>query len=226
MDTVILIADPRSEAKPRVLRRAGKVPCVVYGNQAAHAHLECKAADLLKAYRQAGESTLVELVIQDKKIPVLFYALDVDPVSDALLHADFYAVDMNKEVEATVPLTHEGESLAVKELGGVLVSPLDHVTVRCLPKDLPAEITVHISVLENFGTTVTVADLAIPAGVRILEAQDAVVAMVQEPRSEIEETPVVEGVAGESPEGEKKEGEGDAAKSDSAGSSASSSSDS
>jgi len=151
---------------------------------------------LRKAYQQAGESTLVDLCLDKKTIPVLFYATDTDPLTGELIHVDFYAVDMKKEVEASVSLNFKGESPAVRDLGGILVTPLDHVTVRCLPLHLPSEISVDISSLETFGVSITIADLQLPQSVEVLESPDATVVMVQEPRAqEEEEKPAEEGIA-------------------------------
>ena len=184
MKMVALKAAARSsDTSANQLRRTGVVPGVVYGN-VENTSLQCEENALKKAYIQAGESTLVELEIGDKKLPVLFHSLDFDPVSDRLSHVDFYAVDMKKEVDASVPLRFEGESLAVKDLAAILVTPIDHVRVKALPANLPHELVVHLDSLTEFGSTITVSQLKVPDGVTVLEAGDTVVVVAQEPRAE------------------------------------------
>lgn len=215
MDMVSLSTASRStDVSARQLRRTGVVPCVVYGNKTENISFQCEIVPLTKAYTRAGESTLVELDVNGKKVPVLFHDVKFDPVTDVISHVDFYAVDMNKEVEADVSIHFEGESAAVKE-GGILVTALDSITVRCLPKNLPHNLPVDLSKLVDMESQLTVADIVVPNGVTLLSEPDTVIALVQEPRpEEVEEAPAAEGAAAAAPadgaapaaaEGEKKE---------------------
>jgi large subunit ribosomal protein L25 len=208
MQTVALQAAKRSpEFSPKALRRAGKVPGVVYGNT-ANTMLTVDEVALRKAYIKAGESTLVELDIDGSKLPVLFHAIDQDPVSDRPIHVDFYAVDMKKEVEADVQIRFEGESPAIKDLGAILVTALHSVKVKCLPADLPHDLPVDLAGLTEFGSTLTVASIKVPKGVTIINAAEDVIAIAQEPREEeVEEVaPVAEGAEGAVPAAEGAEG--------------------
>jgi large subunit ribosomal protein L25 len=204
MDMVPLTAVARdSGVKPSMLRGSGKVPCVVYGAGVVNAPIACERRELTRVYTKAGESTLVELNLGGKKVPVLIHDLDLDPVSGQIAHVDFYAVDMSKEIEAKVPVRFLDEAPAIKELNAIFVVAHDHVTVKCLPKDLPHELTVSIAEMKAFHDVVTVAGLQIPSGVTVKEAADAVLAVVQEPREEEAEVVVapVEGVEGAPVEG-------------------------
>lgn len=173
--------DPK--ANPKVLRRDKLVPGVVYGHK-AQMTIQCPAQELHNAFVKAGESTLVELDVGGRKIPVLFKAVDFDPVSDREIHADFYAVNMDKEIETLVPVHFDGEAPAVKTLGGVVVIAHDHVTVRCLPKNLPHSLVVSIAGLDAFHMSVSVKDLQVPAGVKVMDGPDTVLLTIQEPRKE------------------------------------------
>ncbi len=185
MDKVTLKATARDQkSTAKQLRRAGTVPCVVYGN-ADNAQLQCSHVDLRQAYVKAGESTLVNLDVDGKTVPVLFHQMAFDPVTGAFSHVDFYAVDMNKEVETEVALHFEGESLAVKE-GGILVTPISHLNIRCLPKDLPHNLPVSLESLAEMHSAITIKDVKVPAGVTVLDDLELVVATVQEPRKEEE----------------------------------------
>lgn len=198
MQKIALPVKARStDASVKVLRKQGQVPGVVYGNT-DNTTFSVEEVALKKAYQKAGESTLVELDVEGKTLPVLFHKIDFHPVSDRMIHVDFYAVNMNKEVEADVHIRFEGESNAVKELAAVLVTALDTVTVRCLPANLPHDLPVDLSKLSEIGSTITVADIVVPEGVEILNDKDDVIAVAQEQREEeVEEAPVVaEGAVG------------------------------
>ncbi len=202
MNMVSLTTAPRqTDISARNLRRGGTVPCVVYGNKTENVSFQCEIVALTKAYTKAGESTLVELDLEGKKVPVLFHEVKFDPMSDVISHVDFYAVDMNKEVEADVTIHFEGESLAVKE-GGILVTAIDAIAVRCLPKNLPHNLPVDLSKLVAMDSQLTVADLVVPAGVTLLLEPDTVIALVQEPRAEeVEEAPAADAAAAVPAEG-------------------------
>lgn len=215
MQTVPLSVSARPQNQSaRQMRREKLVPLNVYGNLDANLSLACHHNDLMRAYLAAGESTLVDLETDGKKIPVLFKAIQMDPVTDDLTHVDFYAVNMKEEIEARVSLhVEEGdEAPAVKEGKGVLLHIHDEVTVTCLPSKLPHNFPISLENLKEIDDTITVADLKVPEGVTISEEPDTVLLIVQEQRKQEEEepAPAAEGAEGEAAtgEGEKKEGEG------------------
>ncbi|KKW38339.1 hypothetical protein A2454_04420 [Candidatus Peribacteria bacterium RIFOXYC2_FULL_55_14] len=222
MDMIPLKVSARDNAfKAKVLRKSNQVPCVVYGNEVKNMSLQCGYNDLFRVYLKAGESTLVDLDFGGKNVPVLFHAVQFDPISDRITHVDFYAVDMKKEIEASVPVHFEGEAFAVKDLGAILVTPQDHVTVKCLPAHLPHFLSVSLEPLKAFHDSLTVADIIVPENVVILLDTGVVIATVQEPRKEevVEVAPVegaveaVEGEGGEAKEGEEGGEEGEEKKS-------------
>ena len=191
MDMIPLQATARpTETSAKQMRRSGLVPCIVYGTVKKNLTIQCKEFDLHRAFVKAGESTLVELQTEEAKIPVLFKDVSFDPVSGREIHVDFYAVNMNKEIETMVQLKITGEAPAVKDLGAILVVPHNTVKVRCLPKDLPHELLIDISKLAACHDTVTVAAIALPKGVTVIDTPTTVVAVAQEPRKEEEIVPV------------------------------------
>lgn len=192
MEKISLQAAARTkDDNVKTLRVQGRVPGVVYGNT-DNMMIQIDEMALKKAYSKAGESTLVELEADGKKVPVLFHSIDLDPVSDRMIHVDFYAVNMKKEVEAEVQIRFEGESPAVKEQAAILVTALHAVTVKALPANLPHDLAVNLSTLTEFGSTLTVADIIVPEGVEILNDKEDVIAIAQEPREEeVEVAPVV-----------------------------------
>ncbi|MBT5468396.1 50S ribosomal protein L25 [Candidatus Peregrinibacteria bacterium] len=207
MEMISLKAKARLADTPaKVLRRESIVPGVVYGNEAENTSIQCDYSEIYKAYVQAGGSTIVDLDIDGKKVPSLFHDLSFDPVSDRIIHVDFYAVNMKKEIEAQIPLEFIDESEAVKTLNGVLITTNDHVTVHCLPANLPHALHISLSSLKEFGDALHASDILPMDGVQIMDEPDTMIATVQEPRAAVEEVQE-EAAATEDEEGEKKEGE-------------------
>ncbi len=137
-----------------------------------------------------------------------------DPVSEELLHADLFEIDMNKPLRLTVPIVMKGDvPLGVKE-GGVLQHNLRDVEIEALPAAIPEHFSMDASKL-NIGESIHLSDLEIPEDVRVLAEKDLAVISIAAPISEerLEEmlagTPAEEG---KEPEiiGKKKE-EGEAA---------------
>lgn len=119
-------------------------------------------------YGQAGETGLVELMVEGKVRPVLLHNVQKHAVSGAVLHVEFYQVDLKEKVHATVPLAFVGSSDAVEQKIGVLLTILDEVEAEALPKDLPEHIDVNVKALTDVGAELKVSDLPVPSGVTIL----------------------------------------------------------
>jgi len=168
------------------LIKAGFIPAVVYGPKLKINKLvKIQINKLKKVYAEAGESTLIELVVGGiTEGKVLIKDEQRDPVKDTLTHVDFYEVDMSKEVHAEIPLHFVGESKAVKELAGVLIRSISEIEVRCLPTNLVKQIEVDISSLNTFDDVIKIHDLKLPAGIKLVHETDDVVATVAEPKAE------------------------------------------
>lgn len=189
MDTLTLKAQMRTlkGRKTWRIRAEGQVPAVVYGTGMEPKMVAVDRNEFVKVYKSGGESTLVDLEIEGVgTIPVLFQDHQQNPLTDEVTHIDFRAVDLTKKVEAEVRLEFVGESSAVKALGGTLVHVLEEVEVSALPKNLPSEIEVDLSMLKTFEDVIRISDLVVPEGVEILAAKDESVAVVTPPRSDAE----------------------------------------
>lgn len=169
------------------VRALGLIPAVVYGHGAASKQISVPYNIFEKVYRQAGESTLIDLVIDSRStVTTLIQEVQKDPVTDRFIHVDFYEVTMTEKLNANVSLKFTGVAPAVKELGGTLVKNITEVEVRCLPGDLIHEIEVPLGSLATFEETITIADLTRPSGVEILGTKDTIVVTVAPPISEEE----------------------------------------
>jgi large subunit ribosomal protein L25 len=184
MDKVQLKAKVR-ETKQNIkkLRSAGEVPAVLYGHNVKNISLAVKKAEFDKAFKKAGESTIVDLVTEDGKThPVLIHDVQLHYLTSEPIHIDFYQVSMTEKLKAKVALEFLGESPAVKTQGGVLVKVLNEVEVQCLPADLPHNIPVDISSLVDFSHAIHVKDLKVSDKVQIMTPTEEVVIKVQPPR--------------------------------------------
>lgn len=174
--------------KTAELRSEGVLPAVLYGAKDDSTAIQLSSKEFGKAWKEAGESTIIELTVDGDKKNVLIYDVDLDPLSHEPRHADFYIIQKGQKVEVSVPLEFIGDSKAVKELGANLVKVLHEVEIEAEATNLPHEINVDISVLANINDQILAKDIALPAGVTLVTAPEEVVALIQEAREEEEET--------------------------------------
>ena len=172
--------------KAGVLRKNGLVPAVVYGEGIPSQPITVPQAAFGRVWKQAGESTLVELKVGEKPYTVLIHDIAYDPLTSRPIHADFYAVRMDKALRVTVPLEFAGESSAVKNEGGVLVKVAHELEIEAMPGDLPHALSVDLSPLVALGGRILVKDIRVPQGVKVLAPLTEVIVIVEAPRSEEE----------------------------------------
>jgi large subunit ribosomal protein L25 len=172
------------------LRKGGFIPAVVYGPKQEALAIKINTIAFLKAYREAGESTVVELSVDGDTHEVLIQEVDREAIKGSVLHADFYAIEKGKKVSVHVPLEFVGEAPAEK-LGGVVVKVMHEIEVEAMPKDLPHEIEVSIESLVDMDSQIHASDLKMPNGVTLLSEPEEVIALIQAQREE-EEEPSVE----------------------------------
>lgn len=182
--------DPKASVE--ALRAAGKVPAVFYGKKEPSTPISVAAIDFVKAYKQAGESTVVVLQGDGIEVESLIHDMDLHPVTNKPIHADFYVFEKGKKIKVDVPLEFVGTAPAIKELGGTLVKVLHDVEIEALPKDLPHKIEVDIAGLVDFKSTLTAKDIKLPHGVELVTKPDEVIASVYEPKEEVEEAAPVD----------------------------------
>lgn len=173
--------------KVHALRKKGLIPAIVYGGENTNTPLIVELKDFKKVFKNAGETTLVRLFIDEAKFKnVLIYNVSQDPVTDEIKHVDFYEVRMDEKITAKVPLVFVGDAPAAVDLGGVLVKAMQEIQIKALPSNLPHQIEVDISSLKTFDDNILVKDIKFPNNVEVLENISASVASVVPPRSEAE----------------------------------------
>ncbi|MFA6429782.1 MAG: 50S ribosomal protein L25 [Patescibacteria group bacterium] len=168
-------------------RQPGRIAAIMYGRGIASQMLSVPFSDFVRVYNAAGQSSLVDVTVgQNQAVKVLIKDVQLHPLTMAPRHIDFYQVRMDEEMTATIPLTFVGESKAVKTDAGTLVKSLDEIEVTCLPANLPHAIEVDLAKLVTFEDVITVADIAMPTGVKAVTASDVTVATVARPLTEDE----------------------------------------
>lgn len=186
MTEYTLKAKKRTE-KAKVLSKIGQVPAIVYGKNFENVSISLEKVSFNHLFREAGTSNLIDLIIEDEKpFKTLVHDLQKNPMTEEIIHVDFFKVNMKEKIHAEVPLSFIGESTAVIDLDGSLITPVDSIEVECLPADLPSEIEVDISILDDFEKNIKISDLKVPEGVEVLSELEEVVVFIQEPRSEEE----------------------------------------
>ncbi|MEK7557135.1 MAG: 50S ribosomal protein L25 [Patescibacteria group bacterium] len=186
MSQPVKLAAQLRAASAAAVRRSHGIPGVLYGHGLTSQSVQVDGQGLEKALQEAGTTSLVTLTVEGKDHPVIIRDVQYHPLRGTLQHVDFYQVRLDEAIHAKVPLTFAGEAPAVKDLSGVLVRNLDELELEALPQNLPHGIVVDISYLDTFEKTIRVSDLKLPAGVKVLQEADTVVALVQPPRSEEE----------------------------------------
>lgn len=195
-----LQAERRSERGKNEARRhraAGRLPAVVYGRAGDGAEASVAVTvdpkALLKILRsESGTNTIITLDLEGRKAPVLVKDYQLDPVTHALLHADFYRVSMDRAITVTVPVVLKGEARGVKQQGGMLDFVTRQFEIECLPGEIPEHIEVDVTEL-LIGQGVRIRDVAEGARWKPVSEPDTMLVHVVAPRAE--ETPEPEAAA-------------------------------
>jgi large subunit ribosomal protein L25 len=193
--------NPNGTAGARRLRRAGRLPAVLYGDGKDAVHLDIDAREFTKAVDHGAR--VIDLELDGAQQRALLKELQYDPLGLHLRHADFVRVNPDVPIELRIPLDLRGVPAGLSK-GGVLNVPVTTILVRCLPGDLPENIPLDISKLD-LGDSVTAGDLVLPSGVQCAEDPDRTVVTMIVPRgvsADAEAAAEPAAPAGETPDGE------------------------
>lgn len=183
--TINLKAEKREKiGKLNSLREAGFLPAVYYGHKKESTPIQIKKTDFLKAWRNAGESTVIKLVTPDGDLEALIHDIDLDPITGEPRHADFYVFEKGHKVEVAVPIEFIGVSVAVKDFGGVLMKIMHEIKVKAEPSNLPHQIEVDISPIAELEGQILAKEVVLPKGVELAEHPEEVVVTVATPKAE------------------------------------------
>ena len=170
----------------QALRSSGKIPAVFYGLGKQTTSVAVDRKEFEKVWKQAGESSTIQLSVDNKPVDVLIHEVQFDPIKGTPIHVDFLVVDMNKPIHVAVALEFIGVAPAVKNGTGTLVKVMHEIEISALPKNLPHVITVDLTKLETINSHITVGDLALPTGVTLVTKDNEIVVSVAEQKEEVE----------------------------------------
>lgn len=159
------------------LRRAQKIPAVVYGGKDKPMTLSVPVKELMEGLKKAGANAIIYLKHAEGTDTVILKELQRNVVTGAPLHADFKRIDLKVKVIVHVPIFTFGEAPGVKLHGGLLEHVMRQIEVRCLPTEIPKRIEVDVSVM-GVGAAIHVRELVIPPGVEVLTSPEQVVVHV------------------------------------------------
>lgn len=154
--------------KVKSLRAQWLIPAVIYWKHIQAESISCVKNDLLRIYRTAGYSTPIELT-WDVDHLVLINSLQLDPVSDEIISADFLAVSKTEKVSAKIPVVVFGDSQIEKLNEWKVMLVKDEVEVEALPQDLPSKFEVDVSVLQTVNDVFFVKDLKVSNKITVLD---------------------------------------------------------
>ncbi|GAC1649187.1 MAG: 50S ribosomal protein L25/general stress protein Ctc [Gemmatimonadaceae bacterium] len=192
MATATLSATPRPDTgkgAARTLRRAGKVPAVLYGHARAATSVAIETRELEKLLDKiAAASTVIELSVDGKMARTLIREIQRHPYRQQIIHVDFQELVAGERVTVRLPIVYIGVPEGVRASGGVLDQILHDLEVEVDPASIPNHVDVEVGALQ-IGDSIHVRDLKLPAGVAVLNEPAATLCVVSAPRAAIE-TPV------------------------------------
>ncbi len=178
--------EPRTTLGKRVarLRRQGVLPANIFGRGIESVAVQIGERAVRDLLHSHGLNTLISLEIAGENSPRPVVVRDVGrhPVTRAPLHLDFYQVDLERTITGSVPIQIVGESLAVRDLGGLLLVGADSVQIEALPADMPNNVAVSIEGLVELDDEITVGDIDLPDTITVLSDRDQMLARIARPR--------------------------------------------
>jgi len=178
--------------KAKSLKTEGLIPGVIFGKGLDSVSISFDYNNFAKTYEEAGETDLIDLIIDKDKYQVLIKDVQFGPVTDKIIHVGFYKPDLTQKTQAQVPVEligeEENELINSKEAMALLL--LQEITVEALPQDIPHEFFVDITNLNEIGQGITIAELDYDKGkveIPDLDPEEHVVRLDYAEMEEVEE---------------------------------------
>lgn len=174
--------DKLGSIESRRIRRAGRVPAVVYGHEQEPAHVSVEDHDLRNLIK--NRERVFEIDVDGAVEETMLRDLQWDTFGTEILHVDLIRINASERVTVEVPVNLRGTSPGVVS-GGILEQPLHTLELDCLAHNIPDTIPVRINSLE-IGDAIHVSDVEVPRGAKLHNAADQVVVHVLAPMAEVE----------------------------------------
>ncbi len=177
----------REKGNLGTLRKKGLVPAVYYGPGKPSTMIAVPVIPFSKVLGEAGESTVISLKTKEGAVDVLIHDVAHDPVTGVPVHIDFYMVSKDRKIQVNVPLEFIGVAPA-ERVGGAIMKAMHEIRIEALPGELPQHITVDLSLLVDIHSHISVKDLVLPKGVKVIgNDADTVVGVTAQHEEKVEE---------------------------------------
>jgi len=191
--------------KTRFLRRQRITPAHLYGRGVSSVALQCDTDELVNLVAHAGKTRLINLEVDGEKPKSVFVReIQRDVITRELLHIDFYQVKRTEKIAVDVPIVLVGEAPALKFKGRMLVHGINSLSVECLPTNVPPQIDIDITQLEEVEQAIYVKDIVLDPEITVHADPEQMVAKISKVmvKEEVEEVAKVEEEALAEEEGE------------------------
>ena len=191
--------------KTRFLRRQRITPAHLYGRGVSSVALQCDTDELVNLVAHAGKTRLINLEVDGEKPKSVFVReIQRDVITRELLHIDFYQVKRTEKIAVDVPIVLVGEAPALKFKGRMLVHGINSLSVECLPTNVPPQIDIDITQLEEVEQAIHVKDIVLDPEITVHADPEQLVAKISKVmvKEEVEEVAKVEEEALAEEEGE------------------------
>ncbi|MDP6102304.1 MAG: 50S ribosomal protein L25 [Dehalococcoidia bacterium] len=197
MDALSLDVSTRDVLRKKVkaLRRTGMIPLHIYGRGLPSRAMQADSSTVTKIVNQVGLNIPLYLNLEGTKEQDLVFVREVQhhPITNRILHVDFYRIDVSQRVKGEVPITLFGEAPAIRVYKGVLMQSIHTLSVECLPMEMPERIEIDISGLEELDQGIRVSDYTPGSGITVLTDSEELIVRIGAPRvAEEVEMPDVE----------------------------------
>ena len=186
MEKLVINATKRTIRGKQVstLRREAKLPGVIYGHKVEPMAITMDLKESTRVLNVITSSSVIFINLEGTEYSVLVREKQRDVLKNRFIHIDFQAVSQTEKIRAEVGIEMVGVAPAVKDFNGVVVEGISKVNVEALPKDLPERFIVDISTLKQIGESITLNDIAVPAGVELLDPVDEMIILITSPVAE------------------------------------------
>ncbi len=168
------------------LRNDGIVPAVIHDHGKDSILVMGNYRDFVNVYSEAGKHHAVDLKLDNKNHLAIIKQVDFDPKMHQIRHIVFQAIKQNEKVQTEVPIVLDGD-IPAEQAGLLVIRHIDNVELEAFPKNLPDQVVVDATVLENIGDKIHVSDITPMEGVTILTETDATIATIEETKAQMSE---------------------------------------
>ena len=166
------------------IRRSGHIPAILYGEGRDNMPLVLAKKDVIRILKSdLGLNTLFKISFGSEERDVMIKDVQIDSITDEVLHADLIQIDMTKTIRVAVPVELVGEAVGVKTEGGFIDFMTRELLIECLPALIPEHFAVDVSAL-HLHQSLKAGDVAMPEGIRLITEPGVVIALVQMPAEE------------------------------------------